>query len=143
MPFNDEEMIFIEASNRYVLTVQAAMNMGIDILARLRQKGGADPQILAENIFNQVSLQIYHYIHSFTLMSSESNQDYILRNNLDARKKLKEAMKNQLLYYLQAGNLSRSLDERHRKLAIDELAKEILDEKVEGLGHSLLYTGCW
>lgn len=143
MPFNDEEMIFNEEADRYVLTAQAANNLGVDIIARLRQKGGADPQLLADNIFNQVSLQIYHYIHSFVLMSSEMAQEFVLKNNYAVRKKLKEAMKQQLLYYLQAGNLSRSLDERHRKLAIDELAKEILDEKIEGLGHSLLYTGCW
>ena len=57
------------------------------------------------------------------------------------RAKIKEAMEQQLLYFLTVGDISKTTDAQKRALKFDETAKAILEEYIPELGTNLLYTG--
>lgn len=140
-PYDDDEMYFDHDLNMYVLTPTAAERKGIDLSARVRQKGAVNGEILVRNYLERVSVLVYHYLHTFAI--DENIQDAVIAKCPDVRPVIKQALKEQLVYFFQVGDLSRSTDRSKRALAIDETVKEILDHRIAGLGHALTYTGSW
>lgn len=140
-PHDDNYMIFDEEIDKYVLTEYAVNQLGIDLSARVRQKGAVNAEIIVKNTLRQVSMMIYRYLHKH--VADDSLQDCIIAKCPSVRPIIRNALEQQLLYYLQVGNLSRATDPEKRLLAIDENAKDILDRIIPELGHSLTYTGRW
>lgn len=140
-PYNDEEMVFDELLGQYVLTPKCAERLGINLEGRLRQKGAVNAELVARNVMAEVSNMIYEYMHRY--VADEGLQDWAIATIPALRPLIKRALEAQFKYYMQVGNLSRSVDENKRKLAIDETAKSILRRNVPELGHSLLYSGNW
>lgn len=140
-PFDDEEMYFDKLLRQYVLTPKAAENLGINFLARLRQKGAVNAEIVAKNTMEEVSYMIYSYLHDQVF--DDNLQDFVIAKVPSARPIIKRALQAQFKYYMQVGNLSRSSDMAKRLLAIDETAKSILQRRLPELGHSLVYRGTW
>lgn len=135
-PYSDDYMIFNEQANRYVLTEKDVLeNYGINLSARF-----VNPSLVKPTL-NQVSLQVYSYIHGFNV--NNKMQDYIIAHTEDGRRIIKEAMEQQLLYFLSVGDLSKTPDEHKRKFWFDEMAKEILMQPIKEIGTSILYTGVW
>ena len=142
MPYDTDEMYFDPVLQMYVLTPVCAQRLGLNMEARVRQKGAVNGEIIVKQTLQTVSMQIYQFLHSRAM--DTVYQDEILSCNPEARPVLQMALEQQLLYYMQVGNLSRSVDREKRALAIDELAKEILENTViPSLGHSLAYVGRW
>lgn len=141
-PHDDENMIFDELLNQYVLTEKGALNLaGINLSVRVNTRKNTNSNATIRVILEQVSMQIYGFIHQHCV--DNSLQDRVIAKCPSARPIIQRAMLNQLLYYLQVGNLSRSTDKEKRALAIDETAKKILLKPIMEIGHSLCYVGRW
>lgn len=141
-PHDDENMIFDEMLNQYVLTEKGVLNnLGVNLSVRVNARKNTDSNATIRVMLEQVSTQIYGYIHRHSV--DNALQDRVIAKCPSARPIIQRAMLNQLLYYLQVGNLSRSADKEKRALAIDDTAREILLKPVMEIGHSLCYTGRW
>lgn len=135
-PYSDEFMVYDYENHRYILTEKdVEVNLGISLSARSKN-ANARAQVL-----KQVSRQIYSFIHDYSFTGSEIVKDYVIATTENGRKKIKEAMEQQLIYFLTVGDVSRTTDETKRKMRIDETAKSILEEYLPELGTNLLYTG--
>ncbi len=133
-PFSDTFMTYDYTSHRYKLTLQDVIeNLGIDIEARLTMPN-AIPSLL-----NRISVKIYSFIHTHN--ADNALQDYIIAKTAAGRKIIREAMEEQLIYFLTVGDLSRSVDEAERRLAIDQTAIDILLQPIPEIGCSILYCG--
>lgn len=133
-PYSDDYMVFEPNSKRYILTEKDVSEyLAIDLTARLKNKN------LVNSLLNQVSLQVYRYIHQFNMNTQA--QDYVIAKTCDGRRIIKEAMEQQLIYFLTNGDLSRSTDEYKRELWFDEVAKETLFQPIREIGTSICYSG--
>ena len=133
-PLTDDFMIFDNETQRYILTEKDVnINLGINILERLK-----NPNTL-KAILKQVSNQIYMFIHKHS--NNNDLQDYVISHTEKGRKIIKEAMEQQLIYYLAVGDLSKSTDEKKRALAIDMVAQETLMQTIPEIRTSICYTG--
>lgn len=142
MPYDTDEMYFDPVLQMYVLTPVCAQRIGLNMEARVRQRGSVNGEILIKQTLQTVSMQIYQFLHSRVM--DTVYQDYILACNPEARPVLQRALEQQLLYYWQDGNLSRSLDKNKRALDIDKIAQGILENtNIPSLHHSLTYVGRW
>ena len=135
-PLTDEFMVYDYENHRYILTEKdVEENLGISLIARSKN-ANARAQVL-----KQVSRQVYAFIHDYTLSGCEEAKDYIIATTKSGRAKIKEAMEQQLLYFLTVGDVSKTTDVQKRALKFDETAKAILEEYIPELGTNLLYTG--
>ena len=133
-PFTDEFMRYDKQNHRYVLTDKDVLNnLGINLSARIN-----DPNTISA-LLKQVSMQVYTYIHQFNI--ENDFQDYVIAKTETGRKIIKEAMEQQLLYFLTVGDLSRSADVNQRALWFDEAAKQILLTPIPEIGVNICYTG--
>lgn len=133
-PYSDTYMSYDFTHHRYILTQKDVMeNLGIDIEARLTVPN-AIPALL-----NRISVKIYSFIHTHNV--NNQLQDYIIAKTESGRRIIREAMEEQLIYFLTVGDLSRSVDEAERRLAIDQTAIDILLQPIPEIGCSILYCG--
>ena len=134
LPYDDDFMTYDYNSHRYVLTLKDVnQNLGIDLENRISY-ANAIPVLL-----NRVSIKIYALIHSYN--TDNDLQDYIIAKTETGRKIIKEAMEEQLLYFLAVGDLSRSVIESERNMSIDQTAMETLLRTIPEIGCNILYTG--
>lgn len=139
MPYDDDYMIYDFKAHRYILTELCVLNeLGINLNVRLNLRKSVNAPAAIKQVLNQVSLQVYTYL--FRHNDSKTIQ-WIAACCDSARDILKEAMKNQLLFYLSAGNLSRTSDKSKRDIFIDIAAEAILNSTVEETGVPLTYIG--
>lgn len=133
-PYDDDFMTYDYATHRYILTIQdVSQNLGVDLESRITY-ANAIPTLL-----NRISLKIYSFIHTHNVRNDY--QDYIIAKTEAGRRIIKEAMEEQLLYFLTVGDLSRSVNEAERKISIDQTAIEILTQTIPEIGCSILYCG--
>lgn len=139
-PYNDDYMIFDEESNQYVLTEKCILeSVGVDLTNKLNERNTVNSQVVVNRLLRIVSNQIYGYIHKFN--ANTFLQDKLIAKIPSLRKIIQHAMEEQFLYLSLKGDLSRSIDQDSRALAIDETAKTILERNVPEIGTSILYTG--
>lgn len=152
-PYNDENMIYDYEEHRYILTEDCVLReLNIDLSQRLNTKGSASKQDLPKQILNEVSISIYSEIYA------SSNQDelkeYLCAKCPSARKILKDAMKQQLLYLLTSGEVARYsgvntktgkvIDPKYLRgaVTIDYKAERILLRQLKEYGgYNLMYAG--
>ena len=133
-PYSDDFLIYDYVTHRYVLTEKDVNdNLSIDLSKRLKNSN------LVKTVLNQISMQVYSYIHQFN--SDNKAQDFIIATTKDGREIIKEAMEQQLIYFLAVGDLSRTPDENKRKFWFDEMAKQVLFKDIAELGTTICYTG--
>lgn len=141
LPYSDDYMTFDAESNRYILTAKFALEqLGLNLADMVNERNAQTQQIAVSRILRQISNQIYNFIHLHCI--GDALRDMVIAKCPTARKIIQEAMGEQLLYVAMKGDLSRSVDERKRALAIDENAKATLLRTIPEVGYSLLYTGC-
>ena len=139
-PYNDDYMIFDKESNQYVLTEKCILeSVGVDLTNKLNDRNTVNSQVVVNRLLRIVSNQIYGYIHKFN--ANTFLQDKLIAKIPSLRKIIQAAMEEQFLYLSLKGDLSRSIDQDSRALAIDETAKTILERNVPEIGTSILYTG--
>lgn len=133
-PYSDDFMKFDEPTQRYILTEQDVReNLDINLQKRLLNSDAIN------TVLRQVSTQVYSYIHKFN--ANNRWQDYVISKTKKGREIIKEAMEQQLIYFLTNGDLSRSTDPNKRLLWFDETAKETLMQPIPEIGCSICYTG--
>ncbi len=133
-PLTDDFMRFDTETQRYVLTEKDVnINLGINIQERLKNANTLNA------ILKQVSNQIYMFIHEHS--NNNELQDYVIAHTEKGRKIIKEAMEQQLIYFLAVGDLSKSTDEKKRAMVIDMVAKETLMQTIPEIRTSICYTG--
>ena len=133
-PHSDDLMTYDFKNHRYVLTDKDVFNnLGINLSARVNDANTVSV------LLKQVSMQVYTFIHQFNI--ENDFQDYVIAKTETGRKIIKEAMEQQLLYFLTVGDLSRSADFNQRALWFDETAKQILLKPIPEIGTHICYMG--
>lgn len=133
-PYDDDYMTYDYDTHRYVLTLKdVSQNLGVDLESRISY-ANAIPTLL-----NRISLRVYSYIHSHNV--NNNYQDYIIAKTQAGRRIIREAMEEQLLYFLAVGDLTRSVVESERKFAMDQTAMDILLQPIPEIGCSICYLG--
>ena len=134
LPYSDEYLVYDVKTHKYNVTKKAMLYKYNETMqAKFKDEKNIEP------FLRQASLQVYSFIHAHntnTLM-----QDYIIAKTESGRRIIQEAIENQVLYLLTVGNVSRSMDERHRAMYIDEMAREVLMQDIPEIGTTICYTG--
>ena len=139
-PYNDEYMVFDEESNRYVLTSKYAFQkLGIDLEGSIKQRGGVNSSILVNHFLEEISDDIYNYIHKYNI--NTARQDYLIAKMPSLRNIIQKAMGQQLLYSRLNGMLGYSVEKEKRDCKVCEKAIDTLSQIVPEIGVSILYTG--
>ena len=156
-PYDDGTMYYDWNLHRYVLKPECVLDeLNINLSERLNAKGSAVKENVPDNVLRRISSIVYGEIYK----RSEYNdvQEYLLAKCPSLRKNIKEAMKEQVLYFLINGDTSNfaGLDLKNsRVIEINRLRNEsrlspdaeiILQRPIKELGHgacSILYQGKW
>lgn len=141
-PYDDDYMRYDEFLKQYVLTERCVLDrLGINLGARLNARGATDITAMIKRTLEQVSDMIYNCIYEHNW--DHEYQRYLIEKCPSMRPIMQKAMENQLLYYLQVGNLSRSTDPEKKKMAIDPQAYSVLCRMLPEVGRCILYVGKW
>ncbi len=139
-PYSDDNMVFDEELNQYLLTENALRGYGVDLRARLSATSAVTPESQIRYAFYRVSNIIYGFIHDHN--ANNELQDYFLAHVPSLRKILFKAMLAQALYMFSVGALDDSTDEKLRTMAITNEAIRELNKSVPELHlPTILYSG--
>lgn len=139
-PYNDEYMTFDESTQRYILTAKYAYErLGIDLESSVKQRGGVNAQILVNHFLEEVSDDIYGYIHKYNINTAK--QDMLIACIPSLRGIIQKAMGQQLLYSRLNGLLGYAVEKEKRENRISEKAIDTLNQIIPEIGISILYTG--
>lgn len=150
-PLSDDKMFYDYDKHRYILTEKCVLDeLNVDLAYRLKTKGNAYSENYASTVLDQISLQVYNFIYQHN--SQWLYVQMLLAKAPSARQVIKEAMKQQVLYFLMNGALDKysgvdirkgsamSLDSI-RNASIDPQAVTMLQQPLVETGLSLLYCG--
>ncbi len=105
MPYSDNQMTYNARAHRYVLTRECVLeDMNIDLGAVLNTSDAADTANVPELLLDRVSALIYRYIYRAVPFRYKTERALALED--ENRFHILEAMKEQLLYMLNNGDLS-------------------------------------
>lgn len=121
MSTNTETMKFNELTEMYELTEEALTNSGVNLRARLATNKVATPEYIINEFLQTISEMIYGYIYDNSL-----NVVSKIDSNTITRQLFERALIKQAIYVLSVGNLSLSVDENKRAIAVDVVAKSLL-----------------
>jgi hypothetical protein len=138
-PYTDERLRWDDYEERYYLTEQALINIGINIRERLAFNKVSSPEYIINGFLGDVTDLVYNFIHKFS--ANNERQDKIIAYYESARKIIFKALINQAKYVLMVGNLSLSSREEDRKNAISTGTHETLNTVIKEIGISVLYSG--
>lgn len=151
-PYDDEYMKYDYNKHRYILTPKCILDeLNINLNERLNTRGANNKENYAQQVLDQISLQIYNFIYSHN--SQWLFTQKILAKAPSARFVIKEAMKQQIMYFLMNGQIDKYSGVDLRKntalnpnsirgdIAIDPQAIIFLENPLQETGLSLLYRG--
>ena len=115
-----ETMNFNEVTEMYVLDEAALTKIGINLRARLASNKVTSLVSIIDEFLQTVSEMIYGYMYDNSLNIVSKIDSGI------ARSLFERALIKQAIYVLSVGNLSLSVDENKRAIAIDTVAKSLL-----------------
>ncbi len=141
-PYSDEYMRYDYATHRYVLTLKYVTDvLGVDMERRVASNKAINKTAIINMQLNTVSVQVYNYIYARTMQ--EQVLQWVIAVSPTAQKVIRDAMSQQLTYFLMFGDLSRSLQPDKRALYMDEQAKITLSETIPETGVPLTYQGTY
>lgn len=148
-PYSDEHLVYDYEEHKYRLTPKFVLDkLNVDLKARLNAKGSYSVENLAQNILDQISDEIYSFIYQHNM--NNELQEFILAKCPSARDMIRNAMKEQVLYFLANGDLNQysgvnlrsgQTMENFYDKAISPIAKNILAKQLKETGVSILYQG--
>lgn len=138
-PYDDEFMEFDEITGQYVITEKALLSRGINLRARLSATSTVSPENVIDTVTHTASEMIYQYIHAFNF--DNAAQDAIIAKVPAMRGIIYRALLYQAVYICNVGNLYLSTKADDRAMAIDELAKGILNTVIPDIGVQITFTG--
>ena len=105
MPYSNNEMIYNTKTHRYILNQGHVLtDMNIDLSTALNTSDSADVANAAEKFLDRVSMLIYSWIYSVNPFRFRTERELALNENY--RPIIRDAMKEQVLYILNNGDLS-------------------------------------
>ena len=148
-PLSDEYMNYDFEEHRYILTPKYVLDkLGIDLKMRLNMSGAYSEENLASAVLDQISREIYQYIYE---QSNQNDfQEYMLAKTESGRKVIKDAMREQVLYFLANGDLSQYAGVNVAKgnvmpefyvRNISPNAKKVLTRILKEIGTSIVFEG--
>ena len=150
-PYNDETMVFDEDEQRYILTAKCVFDeLNIDLNAILEPMGSVSRGVNATRFLNRVSMIVYNQV--FARSYYNEIQDKIMKYAPSARKIIKDAMKEQVEYFIFNGDLSVYSGVDFRKSTklqivtdriLAPMAEQILAKPLKETRLSLLYQGSY
>lgn len=141
MPYTDEFLMWDDASQKYYLTEQALIQEGIDIRGRLARNKATSPEYIINGFLKRVTYEVYTFIHRHNQRTDL--QDYFIAICPSLREKIRLALTYQALHIWFNGDALLSTDKDRRENYIDQVAVDILNEKVIELGNPITYRGEW
>ena len=136
-PYDDENMVYDEILNQYVLTPAAILDYyGIDLVSEAKSDSYGDKAINA--IMKMISTHCYNYIHQFTVHNKM--QDMFIATTEEGRKLIYRAMLEQFSHVKKYGDLSANPDESKRKMWFSPQAAAILNKPLS-IGVPITYSG--
>lgn len=148
-PLTDEYMFYDYEEHRYILTPKYVLDkLAIDLKMRLNMSGTFSEENLASAVLDQLSREVYQYIYN---QSNQNDfQEYVLAKTEDGRKVIKDAMREQVLYFLANGDLSQysgvnvakgNVMPEFYERTISPNAKKVLTRVIPEIGTSIVYEG--
>ena len=136
MPYSDNQMTYNERAHRYVLTRECVLeDMNIDLGAVLNTSDAADSANAPELLLERVSALIYRYIYRAVPFRYKTERALALES--ENRESILEAMKEQLLYMLNNGDLS-GLSGVNIDTGVVIDAKRIRDAEISPIARDIL-----
>lgn len=151
-PFSDTDMVYNYNTHRYTLTdecVKRELNM--DLALTLNTRGVIDKGSAVNSFLSQISRDIYAYIYSTNV--NNDLQEYIAAKHPSARRILRDAMLEQVLYVQINGDLTKvsGIDLRKgthidrgylARASIAPVAEDILSRRLDANTPALAFRGC-
>lgn len=137
--YSTDFMNFDEVTGHYVLTEKALAAFGTDMRGRLSRNRYVNATAVINRFLTRVSDVIYNYIHKFSF--DNKWQDQMIASYDTLRVIIQKAMLEQAEYMLMNGDLTRSVEQEKRDLAIDYSAIQTLNTNVPELGRPITYSG--
>ena len=100
---NDDMMFFDPAKERYILTTNCALAVNIDLEKELNSGGVPSKSNLPMQVLDRVSRTVYNFVYMHG--NREIKKD-AMRNDDSLRPYIKDAMIEQLLYFMVNGDLN-------------------------------------
>lgn len=100
---NDDMMIFDEVKGRYILTRKCALANNVDLERELNSTGVSAKNNLPEQILDRVSRTVYNFIYAHGHREAKQKR---MAEDPSYRPYLKDAMIEQLLYFMANGDLN-------------------------------------
>ena len=151
-PNSDELMTYDFNKHRYILTNKCVLDeLNENLAERLNMRGSASAENVINSVLDLISLNVYNFIYSHTIQRFFVER--ILAKAPSARNVIKEAMKQQVLYFLVNGQIDKYagvdvkkgqamlLKDLRGERTIDPQAIMILDNPLEETKVSLLFRG--
>lgn len=151
-PYSDELLYYDKTKHRYILTPKCVLlELNTNLEQRLNTRGAENAENYAKSILDQISLYVYNFIYQHNAQWLFVQK--ILAKCPSAREVIKEAMKQQVLYFLMNGQIDkysgvdvrsgRAMDLRDlRGLSnIDPQTIIILEQPLVETNTSLLFRG--
>ena len=150
-PYNDETMVFDEDEQRYILTAKCVLDeLNIDLNTILEPMGSVSKGVNATRFLNRISMIVYNQVYLRSIYNEI--QEKLMKYAPSARKIIKDAMKEQVEYFIFNGDLSvysgvdfrkgtKTANVNDRILA--PMAEQILAKPLKETRLSLLYQGSY
>lgn len=138
-PFNDDDLRYDYEEHMYVLTESYVLRkLNINMAVELNTAAGANSALAVENELRHISSIVYGYLYTF---NNAATIEFIIAKSPSAREIIKKALRAQLAYMKQVGDLSYTTDRTKREFRIDEVCKQVLSHVVWETGKPLTYIG--
>lgn len=148
-PYNDEAMRYDFDNHMYVLTQQCVLKeLNTNLQEVLNPTGAANVGENANATLRQISEVVYSQMYDASC--DNDIQEWLAAKAQSARKIIKDALKQQVLYFLFNGEVSQcsGVDiKKGRKMQdlsnriLSPNARRILEKNLKETGKSLLYSG--
>lgn len=150
-PYSDEAMRYDYDSHMYVLTAECVLaELNINLQEALNPTGAANVGQNPAAVLKQISFVVYSQMYDASC--NNDIQEWLAAKAQSARRIIKDALKQQVLYFMFGGDLSQynGVDiKKGRKMQdfsnriLSPNARRILERNLKETGKSLLYSGSY
>ena len=151
-PYSDADMEYNFQAHRYILTDSCVRReLNLDLALTLNTRGLIDRAAAAYNFLNQISRDVYAYLYSLNVKNDL--QEYLAAKHPNARRILRDAMLEQVLYVQINGDLTKvaGIDVRKgthisrgylNRASIAPVAEQLLSRPLDDRTPALAFRGC-
>lgn len=148
-PISNEHIFYDFEEHRYILTPKYVLDkLNIDMKLRLNKMGAYNEENMASYVLDQISREVYNYVYRQT--NQNDYQEYVLAKTEGGLKIIKNAMREQVLYFFGNGDLNvfsgvniakGTVMPEFNFRAISPNTKDELSKVIPEIGTSIVYEG--